>query len=83
MCNQLMMFRVLLEPALRKLLYFCYLYCRAADYVMGTPVRVDNPFKHGVSALLLLGDLALSRVPLVSYHIQVRAGGRRESLRTL
>jgi hypothetical protein len=38
----------------------------------GSGIRLENPFKHGVSAGLLLLDLALSRVPLVSYHIQVR-----------
>jgi hypothetical protein len=45
---------------------------QAADYVPGSGIRVDNPFKHGVSAGLLLLDLAISRVPLISYHIQVR-----------
>jgi hypothetical protein len=45
---------------------------QAADYVPGSGIRLDNPFKHGVSAGLLLLDLALSRVPLISYHIQVR-----------
>lgn len=44
---------------------------RFADYVPGSDIRLDNPFKHGVSAALLLLDLALSRMPLVSYHIQV------------
>ncbi|KAF6266326.1 hypothetical protein COO60DRAFT_447215 [Scenedesmus sp. NREL 46B-D3] len=45
-----------------------------ADYVPGSGVRVDNPFKHGASAGLLLLDLAVSRAPLVSYHIQVIVG---------
>jgi hypothetical protein len=37
----------------------------------GEPLRFDNPIKHGASSLLLLLDVALSRVPLVSYHLQV------------
>jgi hypothetical protein len=45
---------------------------QAADYVPGSGIRLDNPFKHGMSAGLLLLDLAMSRVPLISYHIQVR-----------
>ncbi|WIA15539.1 hypothetical protein OEZ85_002173 [Tetradesmus obliquus] len=45
-----------------------------ADYVPGSSIRLDNPFKHGVSAGLLLLDLALSRAPLVSYHLQVVVG---------
>jgi hypothetical protein len=38
----------------------------------GGRLRVDNPFKHGVSSFLLLLDFALSRTPVVSYHISVR-----------
>lgn len=46
--------------------------CRFADYLPGVDLRFDNPVKHGASSLLLLLDVALSRVPLVSYHLQVR-----------
>jgi hypothetical protein len=46
-------------------------YCRFADYMPGEALRFDNPIKHGASSLLLLLDVALSRVPLVSYHLQV------------
>eukprot|EP00775_Hariotina_reticulata_P008858 gene8858-9037_t len=42
-----------------------------ADYTPGSPLRVDNPFKHGVSAVLLLLDFGLSATPVVSYHVQV------------
>lgn len=43
-----------------------------ADYVPGSELRFDNPIKHGASSLLLLLDVAMSRMPLVSYHVQVR-----------
>lgn len=46
---------------------------RLADYVPGSSIRLDNPFKHGVSAALMLLDLAVSRLPLISFHIQVSA----------
>jgi hypothetical protein len=46
---------------------------RFADYTPGSELRFDNPVKHGASALLLLGDVLLSRTPVVSYHLQVRA----------
>ncbi|KAF8057906.1 DEGP5 [Scenedesmus sp. PABB004] len=42
-----------------------------AEYVRGSPIRVDNPLKHGGSAGLLLLDFAISGTPLISYHIQV------------
>jgi hypothetical protein len=38
----------------------------------GEKMTVANPLKHGVSALLLLIEVVISRVPLVSYHVQVR-----------
>jgi hypothetical protein len=56
---------------------------QAADYVPGSGIRLDNPFKHGVSAGLLLLDLALSRVPLISYHIQVCQGATVNEYRVL
>lgn len=46
--------------------------CRFADYIPGSDLRFDNPVKHGASSFLLLLDVALSRMPLVSYHLQVR-----------
>jgi hypothetical protein len=42
-----------------------------ADYVPGSELRFDNPIKHGASSLLLLLDVAVSRMPLVSFHVQV------------
>ncbi len=47
-----------------------------SDYEPGSPVVVTNPFKHGVSAVLLLLDVFLSRAPIVSYHVAVRECGR-------
>lgn len=44
---------------------------RLADYMPGEALRFDNPIKHGASSLLLLLDVALSRLPVVSYHLQV------------
>lgn len=60
----------------QKLCFVCVA-VQVADYVPGSGVRVDNPFKHGASAGLLLLDLAVSRAPLVSYHIQVRWPGAK------
>lgn len=37
----------------------------------GSTLRFDNPVKHGVSSLLLLVDVAMSRMAVVSYHLQV------------
>jgi hypothetical protein len=37
----------------------------------GGDLRFDNPVKHGASSFLLLLDVGLSRMPLVSYHLQV------------
>lgn len=51
--------------------------CRFADYLPGVDLRFDNPVKHGASSLLLLLDVAMSRVPLVSYHLQVRSNSCR------
>lgn len=48
-------------------------FCRFADYLPGGDLRFDNPVKHGASSLLLLMDVGMSRTPLVSYHLQVRA----------
>lgn len=45
--------------------------CRFADYMPGGDLRFDNPVKHGASSFLLLLDVGLSRMPLVSYHLQV------------
>jgi hypothetical protein len=50
----------------------------AAVYVKGEYLRFDNPIKHGASAFLLLVELLVSRTPLVSYHVQVRAGRHQE-----
>ena len=37
----------------------------------GEFLRFDNPVKHGASCFLLLLDVAVSRLPAVSYHLQV------------
>ena len=47
----------------------------AAVYKKGDKMLLGNPLKHGVSALLLLVEVFLSRVPLVSYHVQVGGTG--------
>jgi len=43
----------------------------AAVYKKENKMLLEYPVKHGVSALLLLVEVFVSRVPLVSYHVQV------------
>ena len=38
-------------------------------------VPVDNLLKHGLNNLVILADFALVRVPVASYHFQVRPIG--------
>lgn len=36
-------------------------------------VQLDDVFRHGVNAVLMLLDYLLSRAPVVSYHVQVNS----------
>lgn len=47
----------------------------------GDKVYLDNTFRHGANVALMLADILLSRVPLVSYHVQVSVGNCKTALK--
>ena len=47
---------------------------RVSLYKGGSTVYVDSPLKHGGNVAVMLADLGLSRLPVVSSHVQVGRG---------
>lgn len=45
----------------------------AVLYVGGS-ITADNLFRHGLNALLMIGEIFVSRVPICTYHLQVLLG---------